>query len=168
MHRRGVDRARIAETRQRGAVGAHQEDRLDQVAARLHDGERRKLRVVERAFAHHPVDAEAKLLDDLVEPERRHAAVAAAAVGEQPVGIADGGFAALDGNIHGSGLRVTDARGARQAGDALGRGENEVDAAREARAVLLPLLDEMARQRRRRDRRASVDARAFEQQPVAG
>ena len=168
VHDRRIDWTRIAEARQCGAVGAHQEDRLDQIAARLHDGERRELPVVERALAHHPVDAEAELLDDLVEPERRHVAVAAPAVGEQPVGVADGGLTALDGNIHGSGLRLTNARGARQAGDALGRRKNEVDAARKPCPVLLPLLDEMARQRRRRDGGAAVDAGAFERQPVAG
>ena len=43
MHGGGVDGARVAETRQGGAVGAHQEDRLDEIAARLHDGERCEL-----------------------------------------------------------------------------------------------------------------------------
>ena len=42
---------RVAEARQGGAVGAHEEDRLDQVAARLLDGERGELAVVERALA---------------------------------------------------------------------------------------------------------------------
>ena len=43
-HRRGVDRFGEAEARQRGAIGAHQEDRLDQVAARLLDRQRRDAR----------------------------------------------------------------------------------------------------------------------------
>ena len=91
---------RVAEARQRGAIGAHQEDRLDHVAARLDDGERGQFPVVERAFAHHPVDAERQLLDDLVEPQRRHRTVAAAAVGKQAVGIGDCGLAAFYRDIH--------------------------------------------------------------------
>ncbi len=100
QHRAGVDRPGVAEARQRRAIGANQEDRLDHVAARLNDGQRRQFPVVERAFAHHAVDGERQLLDDLVEANRRHGAVAAAAVGEQGVGVGDGGFAAFDGDIH--------------------------------------------------------------------
>jgi hypothetical protein len=50
-HGRRVDRLRCAKTRGGGAKGAYQKDRLDQVAARLLDGERRKLAVIERALA---------------------------------------------------------------------------------------------------------------------
>ena len=57
-HRAGLDRLAGAEARQRGAEGADQEDRLDQIAARLLDGERRELAVIERAFAHDAVDGE--------------------------------------------------------------------------------------------------------------
>ncbi len=100
MHHRRVDRPCVPKAGQGGAVGAHQKDRLDQIASRLHDGQRGKLAVIERALAHHAVDAESELLDDLVEAQRRHAAVAAPAVGKQLVGVADGGFPALDGYIH--------------------------------------------------------------------
>ncbi len=102
LHRAGVDRLGRAEARQRGAEGAHQEDRLDHVAARLLDGERRQLAVVERAFGHHAVDAERKLLGDLGERQFRHVAVAAPLMRQQAMGILDGAFAALDGDIHGS------------------------------------------------------------------
>ena len=54
----GIDRLGRAEARQGGAEGAHQEDRLDHVAARLLDGERRKFAVIQRAFGHHAIDAE--------------------------------------------------------------------------------------------------------------
>ena len=134
----------IAEARQRGAIGAHEEDRLDQVAARLHDGERREFLVVERALAHGAVDREAELLDDLVEPQRRHAAVAAAAVGEQRVGIGDGGLAALDGDIHLSPPMMRVVRG--RPITCPSRHEQQVDAAREQRAVVRPLRDEVGRQ----------------------
>ena len=91
-----LDRPAEAEARQRGAIGAHQKDRLDQIAARLHDSERCKFLVVERAFAHGAINREAELLDDLVEPQRRHAAVATTPVGEQRrVGVGDGGFRRL-------------------------------------------------------------------------
>jgi hypothetical protein len=42
--RAGVDRNAGAEAGQRGAIGAQQEDRLDQVAARLLDRQRRQVR----------------------------------------------------------------------------------------------------------------------------
>ncbi len=61
--------------------------------------------VVEGPFPHHPVDREAKLFNDLINAQRRDRAVAAAAVGEQPVGIGDGGFATLDGDVHVTGLQ---------------------------------------------------------------
>jgi hypothetical protein len=41
-----VSTGRVAEAGQRGAIGAHQEDRLDEIAARLHDGEGGKFLVV--------------------------------------------------------------------------------------------------------------------------
>ena len=74
---RRVERLGIAEARQGGAIGAHQEDRLDQVALRLLDGERGEVAVVERALRHHPVDGEAELLVDLRDGEFRHARIAA-------------------------------------------------------------------------------------------
>jgi hypothetical protein len=44
--RAGVERLRRAEARQRGAIGAQQEDRLDQIAASLLDRQRREAAVV--------------------------------------------------------------------------------------------------------------------------
>ena len=81
--------SRGAEARQRRAEGAHQEDRLDQVAARLLDRERRELAVVERAFGHDPVDRKRELLGDLLERELRHRRIAAPLMREQPMGILD-------------------------------------------------------------------------------
>ncbi len=100
VHRGGIDRLRGAETGERGAVGADEEDRLDHVAARLLDGERGKLAVIERALAHHPVDCERELLGNLLEAELRHGGIAAARCGEQCVRILDGAFSALDCDVH--------------------------------------------------------------------
>ena len=102
LHRAGIDRLGRAEARQRGAEGAHQEDRLDHVAARLLDRERRQLAIVERAFAHHAVDGERELLGDLGERQFRNVAVAAPLMRQQAMGVLDGAFAALDGDIHAS------------------------------------------------------------------
>ncbi len=101
LHCGRVERLRIAEARQRRAVGAQQEDRLDHVASRLADSECCEGTVVERGFGHDPVDGECQLRDDLVDPDRRQRAVAAAAVGKQAVGVFNGGLAPFDGNIHG-------------------------------------------------------------------
>ena len=60
-HLSGVDRLARAEARQRRAVGPQQEDRFDQVAARLLDRQRRECAVVERSLGHHPVDRERQL-----------------------------------------------------------------------------------------------------------
>ena len=99
-HAAGVDRQGVAEARQGGAVGAQQEDRLDQVAARLLDGERGQLAVVARALGHHAIDGERELLVDLLERELRHVAVAAPPVGQQLERVVDGRLAALDCHIH--------------------------------------------------------------------
>ena len=61
VHGRGVDWLAGAEARQRRAERAQQEDRLDQVAARLLDRERGQLAIVERTLGHHPVDCEREL-----------------------------------------------------------------------------------------------------------
>src|SRR5690606_22720718 len=81
-------------------VGAQQEHRLDQVAARLLDGERRKFGIVERTLAHYAVDGERQLPGDLLERQPRHAGIATAARSEQAVGIGNGGFTTLDSYIH--------------------------------------------------------------------
>ena len=77
LHPGGVYRLAGAEPRQRGAESANQEDRLDQIAARLLDRERCKLAVVERAFGHDAVDTERQLLGDLAERDLGNVAIAA-------------------------------------------------------------------------------------------
>ncbi len=49
-HAAGVHRRAVAEAGQGGAEGAHEEDRLDEIAARLLDGERGERAVIKRAF----------------------------------------------------------------------------------------------------------------------
>lgn len=99
-HARGVERHAVAEPRQRRAVGAQQKDGLHHVARGLLDGERGQFGVVDRALGHHAVDRELELLADLAHRQLRRAGVAAALVGQQPVAGEDGGFPALDGNVH--------------------------------------------------------------------
>ncbi len=134
LHGAGIDGLGGAEARQGGAEGAHEERRLDEIAARLLDGQGREVAVVERALGHDAVDGERQLLADLGGRDFGDGRIAAAVVGEEPVGIVDGAFATLDGDVHGSGLHG-DAGGARQGCDALGTGEDEVDAAREESVV---------------------------------
>ncbi len=167
QHGRRVDGARIAEARQGGAVGAQKEDRLDHVAARLLHSKRCKPRIVKRAFGHDAVDGERKLAGDLFERDGGHIAVAAATVGQKPMRVLDGGFAALDGYIHGSGLLIGDAGGTGQGREALAADQDQVDPAWETGVVLRPLSGEMARQRMRRKARFALDAGALEHQFLA-
>ncbi len=99
-HAGGVDRLRIAEARQRRAVGAQQEDRLDEVATRLLDGKCGERAVVAGAFGHHPVDRERQLAVDLVQAKLGNIAWPAPLVGEQIERVGDGGFAAFDRYVH--------------------------------------------------------------------
>ena len=46
------------QTRQGGAIGADQENSLDQIATRLFDGKGGKVGVVQRAFGHHAIDGQ--------------------------------------------------------------------------------------------------------------
>ncbi len=112
-HLAGVDRLGGTEARQRGAEGARQEDRLDQVAARLLDRERRELAVIERALGHDAVDTERELLGYLRQRHLGHIAIAAPLMREQPMGVLDGAFASLDGYIHRSHSLAISPRGAR-------------------------------------------------------
>jgi len=100
FHCASVDRLRRAESRQGRTISAHQEDRLDQVAARLFDRERGQLAVVERTLDHHPVAGERKLFGNLLEREFGHGRVAAALLRQQPVRAVDGAFAAFDRDVH--------------------------------------------------------------------
>ena len=113
VHRSGVDRLRGAEAGERGAVGADQENRLEHVAARLFDGERCELSVIERALAHHTVDRERELFGNLLEAELRHGGIAAARRGEQRVRVLDGAFSAFDCDIHQAGSVTRRSEGVR-------------------------------------------------------
>ncbi|MNI16989.1 hypothetical protein D3C73_703450 [compost metagenome] len=101
LHVGSVERHRIAEPGQGGAIGAQQEDRLDQVAARLAHGKRCKRTVIKRGLRHHPIDGKAELFGNLVDRDGGERTIATASVGEKPVSVADGSLATFDGNIHG-------------------------------------------------------------------
>ena len=90
----------MANTRQRRAIGADQKDRLDQIAARLLDCQRGEVGIVKRAFGHHPVYRQFHLLADLGHRKFRYGWVAAPFLGQPFMGVVDGAFATLDGNIH--------------------------------------------------------------------
>src|SRR6202043_1221133 len=83
LHPPRVDRLGRAETRQGGAEGADQEDRLDHVATRLLDRQRSELAIVQRAFAHHPIDGKAELAGYLRKPEFSNIGIAAPLMREQ-------------------------------------------------------------------------------------
>src|SRR5258708_11912491 len=101
LHLPGIDRLGRAEPRQGGAEGPDQEDRLDHVAARLFDRQRREFAVVERTFGHDTVDAERQLFGNLVKRNFGNVPIAAALVCQQAMGVLNGAFASLAGNIHG-------------------------------------------------------------------
>ena len=60
LHFCGIDRHRHAETRQGGAVGTQDKDRLDHVSARLAHSKSREFPIVERGFRHDAVDREGR------------------------------------------------------------------------------------------------------------
>ena len=64
-HAGGVDRLRRAEAGQGGAIGAHQEGGLDDVALRLLQRQRREIGIVERALVHDAGAGQRLLLADL-------------------------------------------------------------------------------------------------------
>src|SRR5882672_7162107 len=100
LHPSGIDRFGRAEARQSGAERAQQENRLDQVAARLLDREGCEFAIVQRPFGHHPVDTKAELFGYLGERNFGNIAIATTLVRQQPMGVLDGAFASLDGDIH--------------------------------------------------------------------
>ena len=114
-----------AEARQGGAIGADQEDRLDQIAARLLDRQRGKVGIVKRPLGHHPVDGQRQLLADLRDGQLRNARIAAPFLGQPGMGVVDGLLAPLDGHIH-QDIR----RAARQAGEPVAAGEQVIEAQR--------------------------------------
>ena len=99
-HGRGIDGLGITETRQRRAVGAEQEDRLDKIASRLLHGERCKLRIVEGALAHGAIDREGELIADLLGRDLGHAQITAPLPGEQLVRRRDCRLATFDRDVH--------------------------------------------------------------------
>ncbi len=95
-----VERLGVAEAGQGRAIGAQQEDRLDQVAARLLDRQCRKRAVVAGAFGHHAVDREAQLLVDLVEREFGQVTRPAALVGQQVERVGDRRLSTFYRDVH--------------------------------------------------------------------
>src|SRR5690606_23705081 len=95
FHRTG-----IAEARQGGAIGAHQKDCFDQIATRLTHGKGCQFTVIERTFRHDAINRQRQLFGNLVEAKRWNRTVTATTIIEKTVGIADGRFATLYGNIH--------------------------------------------------------------------
>ena len=90
----------MADTGQGGAIGTDQENGLDQIATRLFDGQRRQIRVVERAFGHHPIHRQRQLMANLRDAQLGNVAGAAAFLCQPGMGIIDGALATLYGNIH--------------------------------------------------------------------
>lgn len=81
------------ETGQGRAIGPDQECRLDQIAARLLDGEGRQIAIEDRPLRHDPVDRQFHLLPDLGDGQFRHLGVAPAILGHQAMGVIDSAFA---------------------------------------------------------------------------
>ena len=73
---------------------------FDEVAARLFNGQRGKLGVVQGAFIHHTVDGQRQLAGNLRQGHVRQRSVASSAICQQRVGILYRGFATLYGNVH--------------------------------------------------------------------
>src|SRR3984893_8505178 len=99
-HRAGINRLTPAKTGQRRAKGALQKNRFDQVAARLLDGDCRKLAIIERALAHDAIDCPAELLLELLERELRERRLTAPVMGKQAMRALDGFFSAFGSDIH--------------------------------------------------------------------
>ncbi len=100
LHPAGIDRLGRTEPRHCCAECAEQENGLDHVAARLLDGQRRQFAIVQRAFGHDAIDAEAELPGNLIQRDFRDVAVATPFMRQQAMGVLDGAFASLDGDIH--------------------------------------------------------------------
>ena len=89
-----------AQARQGGAIGADQEDRLDQITARLFDRERRQVGIKKRALGHHPVHGQGQLLADLRDRQYGDRGIAPPLLGQPGMCIVDGAFATFHGHIH--------------------------------------------------------------------
>ncbi len=99
-HGPGIEGLGGSEARQRRAEGPHEEYRLHHVAPRLLERQGCKIGIVERPLGHHPVHQQGHLLADLRDGQFRHGRIAPAHLREEPVGIVDGGLAALHGHVH--------------------------------------------------------------------
>src|SRR5215467_14270354 len=96
LHARSIDRNTGTETWQGRAIGTQQEDRLDQVAARLLDGKCGKIWIVDGALAHHAVHGEGELLANLCSRQLGHIGCAAPLFSEQLVRSGNRGLSTLD------------------------------------------------------------------------
>ncbi len=160
LHPAGIDRLGGAEARQRRAERAQQENRLDHVAARLLDGKRRELAVVQRALGHHAIDGEAELSGNLVQREFGNLTVAAALMRQQAMGVLDGALASLDGDIHALASLCDQPRGAGYRDDGIVGHQHHIDAARKQRGVDGEPLEQIRRLDRGLQHGCAVDAGA--------
>ena len=99
-HLARIDRKGGPKTRQRGAIGADEKHRLNQIAARLLDRKRRQIGIVKRTFCHHPVYSQCHLLTDLRDTQFRHRHITAPFLGQPAMSVLDRAFAAFDSHIH--------------------------------------------------------------------
>ncbi len=162
-HGAGIDRLAHAEPRQGGAKGAEQEDRFDQIAARLLDRQSSKLAIVERAFVHDAIDGERELLLDLLKRQFRHRRIAAPLMRQQPMRVLDRAFSAFDRYIHGApSLTSRTERGS--AAISVAEAKNEIDPARKQAAIEGETRNNIVRQRRGAKSLARFDPRPFQRQ----
>jgi hypothetical protein len=131
-HRRALVRRALAQAGQIAAMGAQDEGSLERIALGLLDRQGGEARIVQPAFAHHPIDQQAQLVADRVDRQRftgigRDFGSAGAQRIEGADGLGDGVLATAHGDIAHSGLHRD---GARDAGDATGIADDEIDAER--------------------------------------
>ena len=99
-HTGSIDRLGRPKARQRGSIGADEEDRFDQIAPRLLDRKSRKVGIVKRAFGHDTVDSKAELLANLRDAELGDSRVTPAFFGKPGMGVLNCPLAPFDGYIH--------------------------------------------------------------------
>ena len=99
-HPGGVERLAYRQLRQRGAVGAQQENRFNVIAAGLFQRQRRQFAVGNAAFGHHAIYREVKLLFNLGDAQFGQIGIASASALLQGVGGVDRLLAPFHGNVH--------------------------------------------------------------------
>ena len=99
-HLCGVERLAYRELRQRGAVGAQQENCFDVIAAGLFQRQRRQFAVGNAAFGHHAIHRKIKLLFNLGDAQFRQIGIAPASALLQGVSGVDRLLAPFHGNVH--------------------------------------------------------------------